>query len=88
MSLLLLPYVISEMENDMNSAERILHYATEIEQEAPNQRPENKPPPDWPQKGEVEIDNISLRYRPGLPIVLKNLTMSIKGGEKIGIIGR
>ena len=76
------------MDNDMNSVERILHYATEIEQEAPNQRPENKPPPDWPQNGEVEINNISLRYRPGLPIVLKNLTMSIKGGEKIGIIGR
>jgi ATP-binding cassette subfamily C (CFTR/MRP) protein 1 len=76
------------MENDMNSAERILHYANKIEQEAPNQRPENRPPPEWPQKGEVEIDNISLRYRPCLPIVLKNVTLSVKGGEKIGIIGR
>ena len=72
----------------MNSAERILHYANEIEQEAPAQRPENRPPQEWPQKGEIEIDQISLRYRPGLPLVLKNLSMTIKGGEKIGIIGR
>lgn len=78
----------AEVENDMNSAERILHYANEIEQEAPAQRPENKPPQEWPNKGEIEIDQISLRYRPGLPLVLKNISMTIKGGEKIGIIGR
>lgn len=72
----------------MNSAERILHYANEIEQEAPPQRPENKPPPEWPTAGRVEMENICLRYRPGLPIVLKNISLSVEGGEKIGIIGR
>ena len=72
----------------MNSAERILHYANEIEQEPPAQRPENKPPPEWPQHGQIEINDISLRYRPGLPLVLKNINMSIKPGEKIGIVGR
>jgi ABC-type transport system involved in Fe-S cluster assembly fused permease/ATPase subunit len=72
----------------MNSAERILHYANEIEQEASSQRPENKPPPEWPQNGQIAIGNISLRYRPGLPLVLKNITINIKAGEKIGIIGR
>jgi ATP-binding cassette, subfamily C (CFTR/MRP), member 1 len=77
-----------ELENDMNSAERILHYANEIEQEAPSQRPENKPPPEWPQNGQISIDDISLRYRPGLPLVLKNIAVNIKAGEKVGIIGR
>jgi ABC-type multidrug transport system fused ATPase/permease subunit len=77
-----------ELENDMNSAERILHYANEIEQEAPSQRPENKPPPEWPQSGQISIDDISLRYRPGLPLVLKNITVNVKAGEKIGIVGR
>jgi ATP-binding cassette, subfamily C (CFTR/MRP), member 1 len=72
----------------MNSAERILHYANEIEQEAPSQRPDHKPPPEWPQRGEIQIKDISLRYRPGLPIVLKGISLDVKGGEKIGIIGR
>jgi hypothetical protein len=72
----------------MNSAERILHYANEIEQEAPSQRPENNPPPEWPQNGQIVIDDISLRYRPSLPLVLKNITINIEAGEKIGLIGR
>jgi len=29
-----------------------------------------------------------LRYREGLPFVLKGLSLSIKGGEKIGVVGR
>ena len=29
-----------------------------------------------------------LRYRPETEIVLNNLSFSIKGGEKIGIVGR
>lgn len=72
----------------MNSAERILHYANEIEQEPPAQRPDTKPPPEWPQHGQIDIDDISLRYRPGLPLVLKNIWFNVRAGEKIGIIGR
>ena len=29
-----------------------------------------------------------MSYRPGLPAVLQGLSMRIKGGEKIGIVGR
>lgn len=31
---------------------------------------------------------VELKYRPALPSVLKNLSMSIRPGEKIGIVGR
>ncbi len=72
----------------MNSAERILHYCNEIEQEAPHQAPDHRPPPEWPATGTIEIQNISLRYRPGLPIVLKDISLNVSGGEKLGIIGR
>ncbi|KAG8806117.1 hypothetical protein FRC18_006284, partial [Serendipita sp. 400] len=78
----------AELENDMNSAERVLHYANEIEQEAPAQIPQNKPDPKWPTTGQVDIKGISLKYRPELPLVLKNISLQVKGGEKIGIIGR
>lgn len=42
----------------------------------------------WPNKGAVEFKNVKLRYRPTTDLVLKGLSFSIKGGHKIGIVGR
>ncbi|KAG7444868.1 ABC transporter [Guyanagaster necrorhizus] len=78
----------AEVENDMNSVERIVHYATEIEQEAPHVVPDSKVPESWPSVGRVELKDVVLSYRPGLPAVLKGISMTIKAGEKIGIVGR
>ncbi|KAJ7454698.1 ABC transporter [Mycena latifolia] len=78
----------AEVENDMNSVERVLHYATEVEQEAPNEIPEKKPTAPWPSSGHIEIKDIVLKYRPGLPAVIKGISMGVKAGEKIGIYGR
>ena len=72
----------------MNSVERIDYYAKGIEQEAPHLVPENKPPVSWPDQGRVELRDIFLSYRPGLPPVIKGISMSVKAGEKIGIVGR
>lgn len=72
----------------MNSVERLLHYSNELEQEAAFDIDENKPPSNWPEKGEMQFKNVQLRYRPGLPLVLKGLTMHVAGGEKIGVVGR
>jgi ABC-type bacteriocin/lantibiotic exporter with double-glycine peptidase domain len=71
-----------------NSVERIVHYATGVEQEAPHSLPDKKPPAPWPAKGRVEIKDIVLSYRPEQPAVLRGLSMTIKAGEKIGIVGR
>ena len=62
---------MAEFENDMNSVERLVHYATEIEQEAPHELPDSRPPKPWPAEGQVELNNVMLSYRPGLPVVLK-----------------
>jgi ABC-type multidrug transport system fused ATPase/permease subunit len=59
-----------------------------IDQEAPHEIPEKKPPTDWPQRGSVEFKNVEMRYRPGLPNVLHGISLTIKGGEKIGVVGR
>lgn len=61
----------AEVENDMNSVERVLHYATEVEQEAAIEIPEKKPAAPWPSRGQIEMKDIVLRYRPGLPAVIK-----------------
>lgn len=44
---------------------------------------DKKPPPEWPMSGNVEFHNYSVRYREGLDLVLKNLTLNVKGGEKV-----
>jgi len=79
---------IAELENDMNSVERIIHYANNLKQEPPHEIPETKPEVPWPAEGRVEIKDAVLRYRPELPDVLKGLTMDVAPGEKIGIVGR
>lgn len=78
----------AEIENDMNSSERMLYYSNQLEQEAPHRIETNKPPADWPSQGNITFDQITLRYRPGLPLVLKNLSLEFKAGEKIGVVGR
>ena len=42
----------------------------------------------WPNKGAILFDNVCMRYRPGLPFVLRHVNLDISGGEKIGIVGR
>ncbi|QRV97503.1 ABC transporter transmembrane region [Ceratobasidium sp. AG-Ba] len=78
----------AEVENDMNGVERILHYAQHVEQEAAYEVPEKEPPASWPEHGEVELKDVVMSYRPGLPAVLRGLSVRITGGEKIGIVGR
>ena len=48
----------------------------------------HRPSASWPQHGKIEFQNISLRYRPELPLVLNRLKLTIEGAEKIGIVGR
>src|SRR6266566_4671729 len=78
---------LAEFENDMNSVERIVYYR-DLEQEPPHEIPERKPAAPWPSEGKLEIKDAFLKYRPELPLVLKGLSMTVKGGEQIGIVGR
>ncbi|KAG7097474.1 hypothetical protein E1B28_004817 [Marasmius oreades] len=78
----------AEVENNMNAVERILYYSHAVEQEPPHELPENKPPPQWPKAGSIEMSDVVVSYRPGLPPVLKGVTLDVRGGEHIGIVGR
>ncbi|XP_023229457.1 multidrug resistance-associated protein 4-like [Centruroides sculpturatus] len=78
----------SELQFQMNSVKRILNY-TKLKSEASYESSLDKqPPPDWPQKGEIHFDNVSLQYSKDKNTVLKHLTFRIYSGEKIGIVGR
>ena len=39
-------------------------------------------------KGKINFINYSVKYRPETPLILKNITLEIKPGEKIGVVGR
>merc|ERR1719481_2295703 len=43
---------------------------------------------EWPVEGNITLDGLEVRYREGLDLVLKGLRLKIKGGEKVGIVGR
>lgn len=78
----------TQCENDMNSAERLVEYATKLPLEAVYRKAEFTPEESWPRNGVIDFKNVDFAYRPGLPNVLKNLTLHIASGEKIGICGR
>ncbi|KAM8837861.1 ATP-binding cassette sub-family C member 3 isoform 2-T2 [Spinachia spinachia] len=87
MSLNWMVRMTSDLENNIVAVERVKEYS-ETKTEAPWEVEDKKPPHDWPTEGTVEFQDYSVRYREGLDLVLKNLTLSVKGGEKIGIVGR
>ncbi|XP_014815052.1 PREDICTED: ATP-binding cassette sub-family C member 9 isoform X7 [Calidris pugnax] len=45
-------------------------------------------PKDWPQEGEIKIENLCVRYENNLKPVLKHVKAYIKPGQKVGICGR
>ncbi|XP_036051966.1 multidrug resistance-associated protein 1 isoform X4 [Onychomys torridus] len=77
----------SEMETNIVAVERLKEYS-ETEKEAPWQIQETAPPSTWPHSGRVEFRDYCLRYREDLDLVLKNINVTIEGGEKVGIVGR
>ncbi|KAJ2523870.1 hypothetical protein GGI11_001212 [Coemansia sp. RSA 2049] len=77
----------SENELNMNSVERILQYLKIDQEAALESDPQHKPSPSWPRKGDMEIENLVAEYVPGVP-VLHGISLTIKHGEKIGVVGR
>ncbi|VEN61108.1 unnamed protein product [Callosobruchus maculatus] len=75
----------SELENQMTSVERVQEYAA-LKQEADEGK--YQPPENWPDKGKIEFDKMSLQYTPEEPFVLKKVTFVIQPKEKVGIVGR
>ncbi|ODV86927.1 hypothetical protein CANARDRAFT_6494 [[Candida] arabinofermentans NRRL YB-2248] len=79
---------LTQVENEMNSVERLKFYAKDLAQEAAYRIPERDPAPSWPEHGAIEFQHVSMKYRPELPYILKDLNMYIKPNEKIGVCGR
>jgi ABC-type multidrug transport system fused ATPase/permease subunit len=79
---------LGDMENQMNSVERLNHYRFNIPQETSSDQS-----PDlgdcWPKQGTISVKEVDLKY-PSAPEkrVLNKVSLEIKNGQKVGIVGR
>jgi ABC-type multidrug transport system fused ATPase/permease subunit len=74
----------------MTSVERVLDYCS-LDQEPSAQMPHNlRPPPSWPSHGQIVFDNVSMCHSTQAysPLHLRHISMTIRAGEKVGIVGR
>jgi hypothetical protein len=60
----------------------------DLKPEAPLIDENHRPPPTWPERGAIEFDRFSMRYRPNLDLVLRDVSFRVEPEEKIGICGR
>ncbi|XP_071112656.1 multidrug resistance-associated protein 1-like [Haliotis cracherodii] len=76
-----------EVETNLISMNRIKEYI-ESPNEAARRKDTVRLPSSWPEAGTLEFQNYSLRYRPGLDLVLRDISFTVRGGEKVGVVGR
>lgn len=72
---------MARSEQEMNAVERLDHYGELAMEAAPTTS--NDPPPSWPDKGAINFSHVKMAYRPGLPLVLKDVSFDVKAGEKV-----
>ncbi|ETW05066.1 hypothetical protein H310_04101 [Aphanomyces invadans] len=79
-------FLWSNLETQMVAAERVVEY-TALPSEPMRVVP-GAVAATWPVHGEIEFDNVSFRYKPTDPLVLKHVSVRIAGGEHVGLVGR
>jgi len=42
----------------------------------------------WPSEGQITFEDVTFRYSPHLPTAVRNLSFSVKAGEKLGVVGK
>lgn len=72
----------AELENNMTSVERIMEYV-DLEPEEDLIIEDHKLD-NWPQTGNIEFENLTMKYSAYSKPTVKSLSINIKAGEKIG----
>ncbi|KAF9112250.1 Multidrug resistance-associated protein 1 [Mortierella sp. AM989] len=78
--------ISSDFQTHLVAVERVVEY-TNMKTEAPDHT-DVRLPPNWPAQGRILFKNYSTRYREGLDLVLKNISVDVLPGESVGIVGR
>ncbi|KAK9131039.1 hypothetical protein Sjap_011526 [Stephania japonica] len=75
------------LANYIISVERIKQFM-HLQQEPPAIVDDKRPPPSWPSKGRIDLQDLKIKYRPNAPLVLKGITCTFKEGTRVGVVGR
>ncbi|KAJ2124797.1 ABC transporter C member 13 [Coemansia sp. RSA 720] len=76
------------IHDKLKKLEQYFLITEELPREAPAVIKSCRPPKQWPSNGQIEFHNYSMQYNPTSSLVLCNLSFSVGGQEKIGIVGR
>ncbi|KAJ7097438.1 P-loop containing nucleoside triphosphate hydrolase protein, partial [Mycena epipterygia] len=77
----------AEVENYMNSVERVVHYARgdAVPKEAAHESdPQHKPAAEWPAPGAIEFKDVTMAYR----VRVNGISLKVRAGEKVCVVGR
>jgi len=79
----------SQLNISMAAVARVQAYL-EAPNEPPLSRPSDKPLKDqqWPQKGEIDFNRVYMKYKPDGDHVIRDLSLHVEPGQKIGCVGR
>jgi ATP-binding cassette subfamily B multidrug efflux pump len=72
-----------QFQNSLTSGERVFQVFDEIPEQ---QLGALQSPEKW--RGQIEIKNLNFRYSDHLPLVLKDISLSIQSGQSVAIVGR
>ncbi|TFK50262.1 P-loop containing nucleoside triphosphate hydrolase protein [Heliocybe sulcata] len=81
------------LELDLNSVERLVEYL-DLPQEPPAVVQSSRPPAYWPSTSAsgagimLSIEDLTIKYAPELPPVLHGISLQLKPGERVGLVGR
>ena len=74
----------AQVVNNMVSVERVLQFRDLPSEAAFTNEYDNQVSAQWPNNGTINIQDLSVRYREGLPLSLQNLSLHIDGGSRVG----
>lgn len=77
----------AEVVNQMVAVERVIGFR-DLPSEAALVSDGDDKVDNWPSKGEINVKDLCVRYRQGLPLSLRGITFNIDGGSRIGVVGR
>ncbi|ROW09475.1 hypothetical protein VMCG_02441 [Cytospora schulzeri] len=97
-SILYFVRMANELEVELQSFHRVKEYASLEPEEKTDADPHDPAvneqqqienlPTDWPRSGTIEFRNVTIRYDPDGPDILKDINLSFAAGERIAIVGR
>ncbi|KAM7211688.1 P-loop containing nucleoside triphosphate hydrolase protein [Rhypophila decipiens] len=84
----LLAWSATDLEIQMNSAERLMVYHDEMPREGPTPSQEHSTPSNWPAKTDLVLRDVYVQYKSRSEPVLRNINLKIPAGQRVGIVGR